>query len=171
MVSPSSMRSAAVGPRRAQGEAGEAIGAGCRRHRVHRDTDEDGATVFWHPCKLGLEGIVSKRLTAPYKSGPSRDWIKVKNPDSPAMLRHREGRRVAACPALTIEQCRALRRGDERHRSATPAVADMIRYGHRRVADQNLSTCLPRMARSGDSARLRRGRSRRVRSSRVTRAA
>jgi ATP-dependent DNA ligase len=41
---------------------------------------------------MGLEGIVSKRLTAPYRSGPSRDWIKVKNLDSPAMVRHREGR-------------------------------------------------------------------------------
>jgi hypothetical protein len=34
-------------------------------------TDEDGATVLWHACKLSLEGIVSKRLTAPYRSGPS----------------------------------------------------------------------------------------------------
>jgi bifunctional non-homologous end joining protein LigD len=50
-------------------------------------TDEDGATVFRHACKLGLESIVSKRLTAPYRSGPSRDWIKVKNPDSPATVR------------------------------------------------------------------------------------
>jgi bifunctional non-homologous end joining protein LigD len=55
-------------------------------------TDEDGATVFRHACKLGLEGIVSKRLSPPYRSGPSRDWIKVKNPKSPAMVRHREGR-------------------------------------------------------------------------------
>jgi ATP-dependent DNA ligase len=47
--------------------------------------------VFRHACKLGFEGIVSKRLTAPYRSGPCRDWIKVKNPDSPAMVRHREG--------------------------------------------------------------------------------
>jgi ATP-dependent DNA ligase len=53
-------------------------------------TDEDGATVFRHACKLGFEGIVSKRLTAPYRSGPSRDWLKVKNPDSPAMIRARE---------------------------------------------------------------------------------
>jgi hypothetical protein len=37
---------------------------------------------------MGLEGIVSKRLTAPYRSGPSRDWVK--NPDSPAMIRARE---------------------------------------------------------------------------------
>jgi bifunctional non-homologous end joining protein LigD len=54
-------------------------------------TAENGATVFRHACKLGLEGIVSKRLTAPYRSGPSRDWIKVKNPDSPAMQRARAG--------------------------------------------------------------------------------
>jgi bifunctional non-homologous end joining protein LigD len=52
-------------------------------------TEEDGVVVFRHACKMGLEGIVSKRLTAPYRSGPSRDWIKVKNPDSPAMLRAR----------------------------------------------------------------------------------
>jgi bifunctional non-homologous end joining protein LigD len=37
-----------------------------------------------------LEGIVSKRLSAPYRSGPSRDWLKVKNPDSPAMIRARK---------------------------------------------------------------------------------
>jgi bifunctional non-homologous end joining protein LigD len=53
-------------------------------------TDDDGATIFQQACKLGLEGIVSKRLTAPYRSGPSRDWLKVKNPDSLAMIRARE---------------------------------------------------------------------------------
>jgi ATP-dependent DNA ligase len=47
-------------------------------------TDDDGATIFRPVCRMGLEGIVSKRLSAPYRSGPSRDWIKVKNPDSPA---------------------------------------------------------------------------------------
>jgi bifunctional non-homologous end joining protein LigD len=36
--------------------------------------------VFQHACKMGLEGIVSKRLSAPYRSGPSHDWIKVKKP-------------------------------------------------------------------------------------------
>jgi hypothetical protein len=35
-------------------------------------------TIFQQACKLGLEGIVPKRLSAPYRSGPSRDWIKVK---------------------------------------------------------------------------------------------
>jgi bifunctional non-homologous end joining protein LigD len=53
-------------------------------------TDEDGATIFRRACRMGLEGIVSKRLTAPYRSGPSLDWLKVKNPDSPATIRARE---------------------------------------------------------------------------------
>ena len=30
---------------------------------LNEHTDEDGATVFRHACKLGFEGIVSKRLT------------------------------------------------------------------------------------------------------------
>jgi hypothetical protein len=49
-----------------------------------------GAVIFQQACRMGLEGIVSKRLSAPYRSGPSRDWIKVKNPHSPAMIRARE---------------------------------------------------------------------------------
>jgi bifunctional non-homologous end joining protein LigD len=51
----------------------------------------DGATVFEHACKLGLEGIVSKRRDFPYRSGRSKSWIKVKNPKSPAMLRVFDG--------------------------------------------------------------------------------
>jgi bifunctional non-homologous end joining protein LigD len=50
-------------------------------------TDDDGAAIFRQACRMGLEGIVSKRLSAPYRSGPSRDWLKFKNPDSPAMIR------------------------------------------------------------------------------------
>jgi hypothetical protein len=46
---------------------------------------------------MGLEGIVSKRLSAPYRSGPSLDWIKVKNPDSPAMG-ETPGRAMVALP-------------------------------------------------------------------------
>jgi bifunctional non-homologous end joining protein LigD len=39
---------------------------------------------------MGLEGIVSKRLSKPYQSGRSWHWLKVKNPDSPAMVRARD---------------------------------------------------------------------------------
>jgi hypothetical protein len=31
---------------------------------------------------MGLEGVVSKRLDAPYRSGPSKTWLKSKNPRS-----------------------------------------------------------------------------------------
>jgi bifunctional non-homologous end joining protein LigD len=55
-------------------------------------TDKVGATIFQQACIMGLEGIVSKRLSAPYRSGPSKDWLKVKSPNSPAMARHDEGR-------------------------------------------------------------------------------
>jgi bifunctional non-homologous end joining protein LigD len=33
----------------------------------------EGLTVFQHACKMGLEGIVSKRLGSRYRSGRSRD--------------------------------------------------------------------------------------------------
>ena len=46
--------------------------------------------VFRHACKLGLEGIVSKRKDSPYRSGRSPDWLKMKNPDAPAVKREAE---------------------------------------------------------------------------------
>jgi bifunctional non-homologous end joining protein LigD len=41
----------------------------------------EGAIVFAHACKLGLEGIVSKRAGSLYRSGTSRSWLKSKNPE------------------------------------------------------------------------------------------
>ena len=55
--------------------------------QFNEHADLDGATVFEHACKMGLEGIVSKRRDFPYRSGRSKGWIKVKNPASAAMLR------------------------------------------------------------------------------------
>jgi bifunctional non-homologous end joining protein LigD len=40
----------------------------------------DGAMIFRHACRLGCEGIVSKRADSTYRSGRSRDWIKTKAP-------------------------------------------------------------------------------------------
>jgi bifunctional non-homologous end joining protein LigD len=42
------------------------------------------------PAKMGLEGIVSKRLGSPYRSGRSKDWLKMKSPDAPAVRREAE---------------------------------------------------------------------------------
>jgi bifunctional non-homologous end joining protein LigD len=50
---------------------------------------EDGQTVFAYACRLGAEGIVSKRVDGTYRSGPSRVWTKVRNPASIAVQRER----------------------------------------------------------------------------------
>src|SRR5262249_58007042 len=47
----------------------------------------DGQIIFQHACKLGCEGIVSKRLGLMYRSGRSPHWVKVKNPKAPAVKR------------------------------------------------------------------------------------
>ena len=51
----------------------------------------DGRNIFEHACKLGLEGIVSKRINAPYRSGKVKTWLKTKNPKAAAVLRVQEG--------------------------------------------------------------------------------
>jgi ATP-dependent DNA ligase len=53
--------------------------------------DHDGPIVFAHACRIGLEGIVSKRKDSPYRSGQTPDWLKSKNPASPAAKRDAEG--------------------------------------------------------------------------------
>src|SRR5262249_38196689 len=50
----------------------------------------NGPTVFAHACKLGLEGIVSKRKDSTYRSGRSPDWLKMKNPACSAVKREAE---------------------------------------------------------------------------------
>ncbi len=39
-----------------------------------------GPGAFSAACRMGLEGIVSKRIDSRYKSGQCRSWLKVKNP-------------------------------------------------------------------------------------------
>ena len=51
----------------------------------------DGAEMFATVCKHGLEGIISKKLDAPYRSGRTKAWIKVKNPKAPAATRAIDG--------------------------------------------------------------------------------
>src|SRR5215469_9466885 len=50
---------------------------------------EDGPVVFAHACRLGAEGIVSKKVDSTYRSGPCRVWVKVRNPASIAVKRKR----------------------------------------------------------------------------------
>jgi bifunctional non-homologous end joining protein LigD len=46
------------------------------RFTEHRDTD--GERYFEQACKDGWEGLIAKRLAAPYQAGRSRDWLKFK---------------------------------------------------------------------------------------------
>jgi bifunctional non-homologous end joining protein LigD len=57
---------------------------------VNEHYEGDGEIVFKHACKLGCEGIVSKRLGSLYRSGRSPLWVKVKNPNAPAVKRGAE---------------------------------------------------------------------------------
>jgi bifunctional non-homologous end joining protein LigD len=59
--------------------------------RFSEHIDGDGETIFVHACKLGLEGIVSKRRDFGYRSGRCKSWVKIKNPGSAAVLRIQDG--------------------------------------------------------------------------------
>jgi bifunctional non-homologous end joining protein LigD len=47
-------------------------------HYVEFFEMNDGDAVYRHACKFGLEGIVSKRRDAPYRSGRQESWLKLK---------------------------------------------------------------------------------------------
>ena len=59
------------------------------RFNEHLEFD-DGEAVFHHACKMGLEGIVSKRKDSTYRSGRTPDWLKMKNPACEAVRREAE---------------------------------------------------------------------------------
>ena len=51
------------------------------RIRFTEHIDEDGATVFKHARDMHLEGIISKRKDAPYRSGRTDNFVKIKTHD------------------------------------------------------------------------------------------
>ena len=76
-------------------------GSGDQRDRCHkalvlqigtrcdatRSSAAIGPDLFRAACNMGLEGLVSKRRDRPYRGGRSKDWVKVKNRQHPAMER------------------------------------------------------------------------------------
>ncbi len=51
------------------------------RHTALRYSEHvtgNGQAMVSHACRLGLEGIVSKRRNAPYRSGRHGEWVKIK---------------------------------------------------------------------------------------------
>jgi bifunctional non-homologous end joining protein LigD len=51
---------------------------------------EAGDVIYRHACRLGCEGLVSKRLGPPYIRGRTRHWLKFKNPAAPTVKREAE---------------------------------------------------------------------------------
>ncbi len=47
---------------------------GALRYTDHLEVS--GTDVYEHACRLGLEGVVSKQLGSPYRSGRTDDWLK-----------------------------------------------------------------------------------------------
>jgi len=55
------------------------------------EAGEIGPDLFRAACRMGLEGLVSKRRDRAYRGGRCLHWVKVKNPNSPAMKRAEQG--------------------------------------------------------------------------------
>ena len=41
---------------------------------LNEHIEHHGELVFEHACKLGLEGIIAKRIGVPYRSGRCKSW-------------------------------------------------------------------------------------------------
>lgn len=54
--------------------------------RLSEHFTEDGPTMLKHAEDLHLEGIVSKRANAPYRSGRTGDWLKVKTSSNQELI-------------------------------------------------------------------------------------
>ena len=54
---------------------------------------EIGPDLFTAACRMGLEGLVSKRRDRPYQAGRSKYWIKIKNRKHHAFDRVQEAHR------------------------------------------------------------------------------
>jgi hypothetical protein len=68
--------------------------------RLCEHIEGDGPIVFKHACRMGLEGIVSKRKGSPWRSGRTRNWLKSKNKAAPAVLREAKRNGADRTPAL-----------------------------------------------------------------------
>ena len=79
-------------------------------HLEHPDGLHD---VFQHACKMGLEGKVFKRLGSRYRSGRSPDWVKLENPEAPAVKREAEedwGKSLPSGPRGAAAEPKCFRR-------------------------------------------------------------
>ena len=105
---------------RAQGAAEGAAGRGAPANIRYVDISiTAGDAVLQSACRMDLEGIVSKRLDAPYQSGPQRDLGQVQVPRRPRGGDRRlddDGRRLPLADRRRQSRRRAGPRRPHRHR-------------------------------------------------------
>ncbi len=46
--------------------------------RLSQTFEADGASILLSACKMGLEGVIAKKWSAPYREGRTKAWLKVK---------------------------------------------------------------------------------------------
>lgn len=68
----------AVLEQRQQALAGVLASAASHRIALSEHFEVEGAVLFEHVSRLGLEGVISKRKDAPYRSGRVKEWLKCK---------------------------------------------------------------------------------------------
>jgi hypothetical protein len=68
----------------------------------NRHFDVEGSIVFHHACKLGCEGIVSKRLGSTYRGGRSADWTRSRIRRRPRCAGSRKKIGIARDPSLSL---------------------------------------------------------------------
>jgi hypothetical protein len=96
--------------------------------------------MFKAVCKLGLEGIVSKKLDSPYKSGPSKAWLKIKNPKAPADTRHRWN--VLGKKDLAVMPSKEEDRAERLFRQRQEGTKALQEYRAKQEATRNLTAKL-----------------------------
>jgi hypothetical protein len=112
---------------RCAGHAGESL-AVMRAGSLNEHLTHDGEIVFRHACKMGLEGIVSKRLGSIYRSGRSKDCLSSRT--RKRRLQSAKPKKTGAKMAMT--DGRPEEPGDLLRRSAPlPHRDHMRRYGGR----------------------------------------
>jgi hypothetical protein len=73
--------------------------------RISEHLDGDGAVIFEHACRLGLEGVIAKRKGSAYRSGRCGSWLKVK---------------THICPPLMCNECRSGAASHAPHNGTVP---------------------------------------------------
>ena len=82
-----------------------------------------GPTMLEHACRLGLEGIISKRKDLPYRSGRGEHWLKSKCRESQEFVILGYVPSTAASKSVGSLRARLLRRAASSHMRAASAPA------------------------------------------------